>query len=69
MSAQVTPAKQFILVRYFAEVRDELGKVTWPNRQQTIAKTLLVIVASVIVGLYIGALDAIFTSLVTFILK
>jgi len=69
MSAQVQTAKSFFLVRYFSEVKDELGKVTWPNRQQTISKTLLVIGASVIVGIYIGVLDFVFTHLTTLIIK
>ncbi len=69
MSVQVTQLKMFPLLRYFAEVRVELSKVTWPNRQQTIAKTVLVIVSSVGVGLYIGVLDSVFTRLATLILK
>ena len=61
--------KSFNVVRYFQEVRDELKKVTWPDRQQTIQKTSLVIIVSVIVGVYIGALDFIFTRLTSLFLK
>jgi len=59
----------FNIFKYFIEVRDELGKVTWPTRAQTIQKTVLVIVVSVGVGLYIGALDSIFTYLTQLIIK
>lgn len=56
-------------ITYSKEVREELVKVTWPTRQQTIQKTTLVIVASLAVGIYIGALDFIFTSLSELIIK
>lgn len=56
-------------IKYSKEVREELGKVTWPTRQQTIQKTTLVILSSAAVGFYIGALDFIFTKLSQFIIK
>lgn len=43
--------------KYFKEVIDELQRVTWPSRQQTIEMTILVVGVSVIVGSYIGLLD------------
>lgn len=60
---------QFQLFRYFSEVGQELQKVSWPTRAQTIEKTMLVIVVSVIVGAYIGALDYLFTSITTLVIK
>jgi preprotein translocase subunit SecE len=44
-------------ITYFRQVKEELTKVTWPTREQTIQKTALVIGASLAVGVYIGALD------------
>ncbi len=61
--------KKFQVFRYLREVRDELQKVTWPTKQQTIDKTVLVIVVSVIVGAYIGGLDFLFTRLTSLIIK
>ena len=49
------------LIQYFKEVRVELDKVTWPSREQTIEKTIMVVVVSIAVGLYIGGLDLLFT--------
>lgn len=46
----------------------ELKKVTWPTRKQTVKLTLVVISVSALVGLYIGALDYIFTLLMEYIL-
>jgi preprotein translocase subunit SecE len=54
---------------YLREVRDELQKVTWPTRKQTIQKTTLVVAVSVAVGLYIGLLDYLFTQLTALLIK
>jgi len=54
---------------YLREVRDELKKVTWPTRQQTMQKTTLVVVVSIVVGLYIGFLDYGFTQLTALLIK
>jgi len=57
------------LVSYLQEVRDELGKVTWPTRDSAMRMTGLVIVASLLVGLYIGGLDYLFTNLLGLFIK
>jgi preprotein translocase SecE subunit len=52
-------------VRTFGgEVRGELAKVDFPNRQQTWQSTSVVVGACIIVGLYLYGLDQAFTSLV-----
>ncbi len=56
------------VVRYLSEVRSELSKVVWPKRQEVIKLTLMVIIISVIVGLYVGGLDFIFTRLLSTLL-
>jgi len=52
------------LMDYFAASRAELAKVTWPNRQQTVRLTFLVIVFSLIVAVILGTLDFIFQDIV-----
>ncbi len=47
----------------------ELRKVTWPNREQTIAYSLLVIGMSVGMALFFAALDYIFNIAITTIIK
>lgn len=54
---------------YLREVRDELQKVTWPTREQTIQKTTLVVIVSIVVGVYIGLLDYLFTQLTALLIK
>lgn len=50
-----------IIAGFFSEVRDELRQVTWPTRQQTLRLTLMVVIATVVVGVYLGVLDYVFT--------
>ncbi len=50
-------------VVFMREVMVEMRKVSWPSRQQTQDMTLLVIVVSVAIGAYLGALDFIFSQL------
>lgn len=56
-------------VSFLREVKVELEKVVWPGRKQIIELTVLVIVISLIIGVYVGGLDLMFTSIVNAILK
>ncbi|MBI5356728.1 preprotein translocase subunit SecE [Candidatus Collierbacteria bacterium] len=55
--------------RFVGEVKEELRKVDWPTREKTIRLTVIVVAASAFVGIYIGALDWLFTLLLTFLVK
>lgn len=50
-------------VRFFGEVVSELRKVTWPTRQETTRLTLLVLVVSVAIGVFLGVIDIAFARL------
>ncbi len=43
--------------RFGSEIVDELKKVSWPTKKQTIRLTMIVIIVSLIIGLYIGIID------------
>ncbi len=47
-------------VIFLKEVKTELKKVQWPTKDEVIKLTLIVIVISIAVGVYIGAMDFIF---------
>jgi preprotein translocase subunit SecE len=47
--------------RFIDEAWSELKKVSWPTRDQVRNLTVLVFVVSLVVGLYISALDLVFT--------
>ncbi|HEX3331992.1 MAG TPA: preprotein translocase subunit SecE [Gaiellales bacterium] len=51
------------LVAFSGEVRSELAKVDFPNRQQTWQSTMVVIAACVLVGGYLYGLDQAFAHL------
>ncbi len=55
--------------KFLIETRDELQKVTWPSRPEVIKLTLVVIVLSTVVGIYIGGVDLMFTKMLETILK
>ena len=42
---------------FFAEVRAEMKRVTWPSRREVYATTVVVIVTSIFFGLYLFAVD------------
>ena len=53
--------------KYLHDVRIELKKVVWPNRQEVIASTLVVVVTLVFFAGYTAILDAVFSQAITFI--
>ena len=44
-------------VGFFSKSRNELGKVVWPSRQETIQTTMIVLVLVAVLALIIWALD------------
>ncbi len=49
---------------FLREVRDELKKVVWPTRDEIIRLTGVVILVSLLVGVFLGGTDFILTKLV-----
>jgi preprotein translocase subunit SecE len=43
--------------RFLSEVRNEMGRVTWPGRKEVYATTLVVILTSIFFGVYLGLID------------
>lgn len=50
------------LGQYIKDTRSELHHVAWPTRVQTVVYTILVILVSLIISLYLGFFDFIFTN-------
>lgn len=50
-------------VVFLKEVKAELSKVVWPTRDEVIKLTIVVIVISAAIGIYVGGLDLVFTKL------
>lgn len=49
------------LTKYVRATMAELRQVAWPSRQEAITYTVLVIVISAFVALYVGAFDYLFS--------
>jgi preprotein translocase subunit SecE len=56
-------------IAFLRETRDELKKVVWPTRQEIIRLTAVVIAVSLLVGVFLGGLDFIFTKSIQTIVK
>lgn len=52
-----------------AEIIDELKKVSWPTKKQTINLTLVVIIVSLIIGVYVGIIDVLLAKGLEFLTK
>lgn len=48
------------LINYIKETRQELHKVNWPTRKETVQHTLLIIAISIGVAIFLGAFDYIY---------
>lgn len=55
--------------KIFSDVFEELKKVTWPTKKQTLRLTLIVIVISLIVALYVGIIDVFLAKILEWLTK
>ncbi len=56
-------------VQFFRDVRSELRKVTFPTRKETIASTVVVLIAVFAIAIYLGVVDAVLSVLIGGILR
>ena len=43
--------------QFYIDVRSEMKKVSWPSRQEVLGTTIVVVVAVIFFGLYLGLVD------------
>jgi preprotein translocase subunit SecE len=56
-------------VKFLQEVRQEVGKVTWPSRQETLISTVMVLVMVALASLFFLASDQVIAWLVQALLS
>ncbi len=56
-------------VNFLKEVKVELGKVAWSSREELLASTAVVIVVTLILGVFIGVLDIFLSKLLSLLFK
>jgi len=61
-------AKSFAVFVFLKEVKEELEKVSWPKRDEAIRLTGIVVLVSILVGIFIAFWDFVFTKIIQFIL-
>ena len=57
-----------MIIEYIKDVKTELGHVNWPTTNHTVAFTMVVIGISVLVAVYLGFFDFLFTRLLAFLI-
>ncbi|MBI1911279.1 MAG: preprotein translocase subunit SecE [Deltaproteobacteria bacterium] len=61
---KIDKAKQFI-----GEAKQELKKVTWPTKQQTVTSTWVVLAVTFALAIFLGLVDLVLSKLIGLILK
>lgn len=56
-------------VQFLREVKIELKKVTWPSRKQTMGSTVVVIILTIIISIFLGTVDLGLTNVVKLVLQ
>ena len=51
------------IINFLKEVKEEMGKVNWPNKKEVFKNTLIVTGISVVLAAFLGGLDFLFTNL------
>jgi preprotein translocase subunit SecE len=54
---------------YFSDVRTEMKRVTWPNRQEIYGTTVMVLITTFLFGFYFFVCDKVFAAAVSSILR
>lgn len=45
------------MIQFFRDTRQELKKVSWPTREELVGSTVVVIITTFILALFIGLVD------------
>jgi len=56
-------------ITFLKEVRQELGKVSWSNRQELMGSTAVVITVTVILAIFIGMIDLTLSKVLSLVFK
>ena len=55
--------------QFIREIRQEVSKVTWPTRKETVTTCIAVLVVSVVIALYLGVVDLALSKIVETVLS
>jgi len=52
--------------RSIKEIYAELGRVTWPTKEETTRLSIIVVAISIVIGLFLGVIDLAFSKIIAF---
>jgi preprotein translocase subunit SecE len=56
-------------IKFLKEVKQELGKVSWSNREELIGSTVVVIVITSFTAVFIGIIDLMLSKILSVVFK
>ena len=57
------------IIQFFKEVYAEFKRVTWPTREEVMAKTKIAIVSIIVIALILGTIDYVTRNLISYVLN
>ncbi|MFH1411539.1 MAG: preprotein translocase subunit SecE [Candidatus Omnitrophota bacterium] len=54
---------------FFSQVKSEMKKVSWPSKNELIGSTVVVLVSTLMLALYIGVCDLVLSRFVNFLIR
>ncbi len=55
------------IINFFVEAKEELGKVVWPTRKETVDSTWRLLVLVILAGIFLGLVDSILSTILSWI--
>ena len=55
--------------KFIDDVKNEFGKIVWPNKKQTIGSTVVVVVLVMLVSVYLGTVDLFLGKFIGYVLR
>ena len=63
---QVSKIRFGNISRSVKEIYAELGRVTWPTKEETTRLSIIVVSISIVIGLFLGVIDMGFSKIIAF---
>ncbi len=55
--------------KFFGQVKAEMKKVAWPSKNELITSTVVVLVSTILLAIYIGICDVVLSRCVNFLIS
>ena len=55
------------IVTFFEQVKQEMGKVVWPTRRETVSSSIMIVVLSVVAAVFFFLVDRFFMWAMSFV--